>query len=121
MVSMMDSSHGDDGGYKYVYLEVRGDSVYSKLKWEAGVHRVQCLPATETKGRVYTPTATVAIMVSALERPSPPGLGDVSNDDQCHRRQEASELNEPPARRRHGHFRSTAMRPHRPPTPFRRR
>ncbi len=61
-VSMMDSSSGDDGGYKNVVLEVKGDSVYSKLKWEAGVHRVQRVPATETQGRVHTSTATVAIM-----------------------------------------------------------
>ena len=63
-VSLMDSSPGDDGGYKNVVLEVTGDSVYSKLKWEAGVHRVQRVPATETQGRVHTSTATVAIMVS---------------------------------------------------------
>lgn len=61
-VKMLDSSAGDDGGYKNVVLEVRGDSVYSKLKWEAGVHRVQRVPATETQGRVHTSTATVAIM-----------------------------------------------------------
>lgn len=61
-VSMMDSSAGDDGGYKNICLEVKGDSVYSKLKWEAGVHRVQRVPATETQGRVHTSTATVAIM-----------------------------------------------------------
>ena len=64
-VSVMDSSPGDDGGYKNVVLEVTGDSVYSKLKWEAGVHRVQRVPATETQGRVHTSTATVAIMVSS--------------------------------------------------------
>ncbi|KAL7445654.1 hypothetical protein ACHAXH_009567 [Discostella pseudostelligera] len=61
-VSMLDSSPGDDGGYKNVVLEVKGDNVYSKLKWEAGVHRVQRVPATETQGRVHTSTATVAIM-----------------------------------------------------------
>lgn len=61
-VSMMDNTPGDDGGYKNVVLEVKGDSVYSKLKWEAGVHRVQRVPATETQGRVHTSTATVAIM-----------------------------------------------------------
>ena len=42
--------------------QVNGDSVYSKLKWEAGVHRVQRVPATEAAGRVHTSTATVAIM-----------------------------------------------------------
>jgi len=61
-VSIMDSSTGDDGGYKAVTLDVKGDMVYSKMKWEAGVHRVQRVPATENQGRVHTSTATVAIM-----------------------------------------------------------
>lgn len=61
-VSMIDSSAGDDGGYKALTLEVKGDMVYSKMKWEAGVHRVQRVPATESQGRVHTSTATVAIM-----------------------------------------------------------
>ena len=60
--TMIDSTNGDDGGYKNVVLDVKGDSVYSKLKWEAGVHRVQRVPATESQGRVHTSTATVAIM-----------------------------------------------------------
>jgi peptide chain release factor 1 len=60
--STMDSSQGDDGGYKSITLEVKGEMVYSKLKWEAGVHRVQRVPATESQGRVHTSTATVAIM-----------------------------------------------------------
>eukprot|EP00591_Stephanopyxis_turris_P001031 CAMPEP_0195519348 /NCGR_PEP_ID=MMETSP0794_2-20130614/14592_1 /TAXON_ID=515487 /ORGANISM="Stephanopyxis turris, Strain CCMP 815" /LENGTH=418 /DNA_ID=CAMNT_0040648479 /DNA_START=190 /DNA_END=1446 /DNA_ORIENTATION=- len=59
---MIESSPGDDGGYKSVILDVKGDSVYSKLKWEAGVHRVQRVPATESQGRVHTSTATVAVM-----------------------------------------------------------
>jgi hypothetical protein len=42
--------------------QITGDSVYSKLKWEAGVHRVQRVPATEAAGRVHTSTATVAVM-----------------------------------------------------------
>ena len=50
-VQMIDSSVGDDGGYKSVTLDVRGDMVYSKMKWEAGVHRVQRVPATESQGR----------------------------------------------------------------------
>ena len=60
--SIIDTSTGDDGGYKNVVLEIKGDMVYSKLKWEAGVHRVQRVPATESQGRVHTSTATVAIM-----------------------------------------------------------
>mmetsp|Transcript_23589 Transcript_23589/g.59721 ORF Transcript_23589/g.59721 Transcript_23589/m.59721 type:complete len:428 (-) Transcript_23589:53-1336(-) len=48
-------------------ISVKGDNVYSKMKWEAGVHRVQRVPATETQGRVHTSTATVAIMPEADE------------------------------------------------------
>ena len=59
VVSMTDS---DAGGCRDATLEVRGDSVYSKLKFEAGVHRVQRVPATETQGRIHTSTATIAIM-----------------------------------------------------------
>lgn len=60
--TIVDASNGDDGGYKNVVMEVKGDSVYSRMKWEAGVHRVQRVPATESQGRVHTSTATVAIM-----------------------------------------------------------
>jgi len=60
--NIIDESTGDDGGYKNIVMEVKGDSVYSKMKWEAGVHRVQRVPATESQGRVHTSTATVAIM-----------------------------------------------------------
>ena len=50
------------GGYSNAVLELKGDAVYSKMKYEAGVHRVQRVPATETQGRIHTSTATVAIM-----------------------------------------------------------
>jgi peptide chain release factor 1 len=50
------------GGFKEAILEIEGDSVYSKLKFEAGVHRVQRVPMTEAGGRVHTSTATVAVM-----------------------------------------------------------
>eukprot|EP01038_Epipyxis_sp_PR26KG_P014079 gene14079-18891_t len=53
---------GEVGGYKTCVLQITGDYVYSKLKYEAGVHRVQRVPATETQGRVHTSTATVAVM-----------------------------------------------------------
>lgn len=65
---LSESGRGDSGttasssGYKECILQVSGDAVYSKLKYEAGVHRVQRVPATETQGRVHTSTATVAIM-----------------------------------------------------------
>lgn len=53
---------GEVGGYKEIILTIRGDSVYSKLKFESGVHRVQRVPTTEASGRVHTSTATVAVM-----------------------------------------------------------
>ncbi len=61
-VGLVSESEADLGGYKEAILQVKGDSVYSKLKFEAGVHRVQRVPATESGGRVHTSTATVAIM-----------------------------------------------------------
>lgn len=59
---LISESRNDEGGIKTAVVEIRGDKVYSKLKFEAGVHRVQRVPATETQGRVHTSTATVAIM-----------------------------------------------------------
>ena len=50
------------GGYSEVTVSMKGDSIYSKLKYESGVHRVQRVPATESQGRVHTSTATVAVM-----------------------------------------------------------
>ncbi|CAD5941597.1 Peptide chain release factor 1 [Planktothrix tepida] len=61
-VSMVSESLADMGGFKEAILEIQGDSVYSKLKFEAGVHRVQRVPVTEAGGRVHTSTATVAVM-----------------------------------------------------------
>ncbi|MGL4951548.1 MAG: peptide chain release factor 1 [Mycoplasma sp.] len=49
-------------GYDYVSFQVKGDEVYSKMKFESGVHRVQRVPATESKGRVHTSTITVAVL-----------------------------------------------------------
>ena len=59
---VVSSTDSDAGGCRDVTVEIKGDSVYSKLKFEAGVHRVQRVPATETQGRIHTSTATVAIM-----------------------------------------------------------
>jgi peptide chain release factor 1 len=61
-VKLVSESLGEMGGFKEVILEIQGDNVYSQLKFEAGVHRVQRVPATEAGGRVHTSTATVAIM-----------------------------------------------------------
>ena len=59
---IMNSSESEAGGYKEMVVLVKGESVYSKLKFESGVHRVQRVPATETQGRVHTSAITVAII-----------------------------------------------------------
>jgi peptide chain release factor 1 len=61
-VKLVSESPADMGGFKEAILEIRGDQVYSQLKFEAGVHRVQRVPVTEAGGRVHTSTATVAVM-----------------------------------------------------------
>ncbi|KAL3328688.1 hypothetical protein AABB24_036033 [Solanum stoloniferum] len=60
-------SEAEKGGFKTYVMEIKGNRVYSKLKYESGVHRVQRVPLTETQGRVHTSTATVAIMPEADE------------------------------------------------------
>jgi peptide chain release factor 1 len=58
----IDSSETESGGFKEVSFRIRGDKVYSKMKFESGVHRVQRVPATEAQGRIHTSTATVAVL-----------------------------------------------------------
>ncbi|XP_059625743.1 peptide chain release factor APG3, chloroplastic isoform X1 [Cornus florida] len=65
--SPLSSSETEKGGFKTYVMEVKGSRVYSKLKYESGVHRVQRVPQTEAQGRVHTSTATVAIMPEADE------------------------------------------------------
>ena len=61
-VEEIDASPSESGGFKEVSFRVRGDKVYSKMKFESGVHRVQRVPATEAQGRIHTSTATVAVL-----------------------------------------------------------
>ena len=61
-VEIMSSSDSESGGYKEIVILVKGDHVYSKLKFEGGTHRVQRVPATESQGRVHTSAITVAVM-----------------------------------------------------------
>ena len=64
-VEMLSFNENDDGGYKEVTLEVKGQGAFSKLKYEGGVHRVQRVPVTEAAGRIHTSTATVAVLPEA--------------------------------------------------------
>ncbi len=64
-VEVMSESPTEAGGYKEIICLISGDRVYSHLKFEAGTHRVQRVPATETQGRIHTSAATVAVMPEA--------------------------------------------------------
>ena len=64
---VVDAVDSEAGGYSQIEFLVKGDSVYSKLKYESGAHRVQRVPETETQGRVHTSTATVLVMPEAEE------------------------------------------------------
>jgi peptide chain release factor 1 len=66
-VEVMESSPSSLGGLKDVVAAIQGNKVYSKLKYESGVHRVQRVPATETQGRIHTSAATVAVLPEADE------------------------------------------------------
>ncbi|ALU75417.1 peptide chain release factor 1 [Tenacibaculum finnmarkense] len=66
-VSTVDYSEGTNGGFKEIQFEVSGDDVYGTLKFEAGVHRVQRVPQTETQGRVHTSAATCMVFPEAEE------------------------------------------------------
>ena len=66
-VNLVDLNEGTSGGYKEIIFEVNGEDVYGNLKFEAGVHRVQRVPQTETQGRVHTSAATVIVLPEAEE------------------------------------------------------
>ena len=66
-VEMLSASEGNAGGYREVIASIDGDKVFSRLKFESGVHRVQRVPKTETQGRIHTSTVTVAVLPEAAE------------------------------------------------------
>jgi peptide chain release factor 1 len=66
-LELMSESYGDAGGIKEIIATISGKRVYSQLKYESGVHRVQRVPATEASGRIHTSTATVAVLPEAEE------------------------------------------------------
>lgn len=61
-VELISESYGEHGGYKEIIVRIQGKNVYSKLKFESGVHRVQRVPTTESQGRIHTSACTVAIL-----------------------------------------------------------
>jgi peptide chain release factor 1 len=66
-IEILGSSEGEHGGYKEVILRISGPGVYSQLKFESGVHRVQRVPLTESQGRIHTSACTVAVLPEAEE------------------------------------------------------
>ncbi|MEM0898740.1 MAG: peptide chain release factor 1 [Pseudomonadota bacterium] len=66
-VELVSSSPGDAGGYKEIIASITGNGVFSKFKFESGVHRVQRVPETEAGGRIHTSAATVAVLPQAEE------------------------------------------------------
>lgn len=66
-VDVVDFNEGTSGGFKEIIFEVSGEDVYGTMKFEAGVHRVQRVPQTETQGRVHTSAATVIVLPEAEE------------------------------------------------------
>jgi len=66
-IEILSGSETDGGGFKEVIAKVSGEDVFSRLKYEKGVHRVQRVPTTESQGRIHTSTVTVAVMPEAEE------------------------------------------------------
>ncbi len=79
-IQMLDESISEAGGYSFVSFMIKGDSVYSKLKFESGAHRVQRVPKTEASGRIHTSTATVLVMPEVEDIEVEINMADVQVD-----------------------------------------
>ena len=79
-IELIDEERSEAGGYSLISFMVKGENVYSKLKYESGAHRVQRVPVTETQGRVHTSTATVLVMPEAEELDCDLDMNDVRID-----------------------------------------
>ena len=82
-VEVLSSSPSDAGGFKTIEFKVTGDKVYSVMKYESGVHRVQRVPKTESQGRIQTSTATVAVLPEADEIDIQIDQSDLRIDTYC--------------------------------------
>ncbi|MBR3235836.1 MAG: peptide chain release factor 1 [Atopobiaceae bacterium] len=82
-VEVLSSSPSDAGGFKTIEFKVTGDKVYSVMKYESGVHRVQRVPKTESQGRIQTSTATVAVLPEADEIDIQIAAEDLRIDTYC--------------------------------------
>ncbi|MBE5024479.1 peptide chain release factor 1 [Olsenella sp. DSM 107455] len=82
-IEVLSSSPSEAGGFKTIEFKVTGDKVYSVMKYESGVHRVQRVPKTESQGRIQTSTATVAVLPEADEIDIQIDPGDLRIDTYC--------------------------------------
>lgn len=82
-MELVDMNEGTSGGFKEIIFNVNGPDVYGDLKYEAGVHRVQRVPQTETQGRVHTSAATVIVLPEADEFDVHIDLNDIRKDTYC--------------------------------------
>ena len=82
-MTVLDSSPSEAGGFKSIEFKVEGDKVYSVMKYESGVHRVQRVPKTESQGRIQTSTATVAVLPEAEEIDVQINQSDLRIDTYC--------------------------------------
>lgn len=82
-IELVEANHGTSGGYKEIIFNVSGNEVYGTLKYEAGVHRVQRVPQTETQGRVHTSAATVMVLPEAEEFDVEVKESDLRVDSYC--------------------------------------
>ena len=80
VLGLISSSGGTSGGFKEIVCSVEGEDVYGKLKFEAGTHRVQRVPETETQGRVHTSAATVAVLPEAEDVELEINTADIRKD-----------------------------------------
>jgi peptide chain release factor 1 len=82
-IEVLNLIESEAGGYGQIEFTITGDSVYSQMKYESGVHRVQRVPATEGAGRIHTSTATVLVLPEAEELDFEINLADVRIDTFC--------------------------------------
>lgn len=82
-MELVDATEGTSGGYKEIIVNVSGEDVYGKMKFESGVHRVQRVPATETQGRIHTSVASVVVLPEAEEFDVEIDMNDIRKDLFC--------------------------------------
>ncbi len=80
---VVEHTDGSTGGYKEIIVNIQGEDVFAKMKYESGVHRVQRVPVTESQGRIHTSAATVAVLPEADEVDVVINMNDIRKDTFC--------------------------------------